>query len=68
MCVLSRFLIVHGGIENTNETKNNLFYYDIESCDWVVPSQQAMPYLSHHAMAVVPVKGKRKVQPLEEML
>ena len=65
---LARFMIIQGGIEGAEEVKNNLFYFDTESLKWSVPQQYQMPYLSHHALAVIPQKNRRKQYNFHEVL
>jgi hypothetical protein len=68
MTVISKFLVVHGGLEGTNLTKNTLFYYDIENSKWVIPLQAQLPFLSHHSMTTIPYRIRKRVISLQDTL
>jgi hypothetical protein len=65
---LARFMVVQGGIEGSNDLRSTLFYMDTETGKWSVPQQYQMPYLSHHALVVVPQKSRRKQYSFNEVV
>lgn len=68
MTVISKYLVVQGGLEGTNLIKNTIFYFDLEHNRWIVPLQSQMPCLSHHAMASIPYKSRKRVSALQDTL
>lgn len=60
MAFMNRFLVVQGGVSSRNDIKSTLFYFDTESGKWHVPLQYQMPFLSHHAFIVAPLKNRKK--------
>lgn len=68
MAFLSKYMIIHGGIQNGSEVKNTLFYFDTESGHWCSPIQHLMPYLSHHSMVAIPIKHKRKISTFLDLI
>jgi hypothetical protein len=68
MTVISKYLVIQGGLEGTNLIKNTIFYFDLENNRWVVPLQAQMPYLSHHAIVSIPYKSRKRVSSLQDTL
>lgn len=68
MALIAKYLVIQGGLEGTNLIKNTLFYFDIENSKWIVPIQSQMPLLSHHSMAAVPYRGRKKFNSLQDAL
>lgn len=50
--MIGKYMIIHGGIDGA-DTKNNLFYYDIDANSWTSISNASLPFLSHHKMVTV---------------
>jgi hypothetical protein len=68
MTLISKYLVVQGGLEGTSLTKNTIFYYDIENNKWVVPLQVQLPFLSHHSMTTIPYRSRKRVISLQDTL
>lgn len=50
MIMISKFMIIHGGIES-NEVTNSLYFYNTETNTWIYPAVlSTLPYLANHAI------------------
>ena len=68
MTVISKYLVIQGGLEGTNLIKNTIFYFDLENNRWIVPLQAQMPNLSHHSIVSIPYKSRKRVTSLQDTL
>ena len=55
-------MFVHGGLDSSEEILNDIKVYDIPNSFWTdLPSDEPLPYLSHHSMAAAFIHPKKVI-------